>query len=122
MNFKQWLANEMMGSVMSIVSCKDLKNKNFQIQGALSNLKCKKNKKWLQNEALANKKQYDDAMQAAISLNYQGIDPEKATSKEIEDELLKAKRKPPEGVSMPLFIARIKSVAKGNTIKKDFNT
>lgn len=31
---------EMMGSVASIVSCKDLKNRNFQVQGALSNLKC----------------------------------------------------------------------------------
>lgn len=36
---------EMAGSVDSIVSCKDLKNPNFQVQGALSNLGCKiKNK------------------------------------------------------------------------------
>ena len=35
----------MMGSVSSIVSCKDLENKNFQVQGALSNLDCKKQKK-----------------------------------------------------------------------------
>ena len=34
-----------MGSVNSIVSCKDLKNKNFQVQGALSNLNCKKQNK-----------------------------------------------------------------------------
>ena len=34
-----------MGSVSSIVSCKDLENKNFQVQGALSNLDCKKEKK-----------------------------------------------------------------------------
>lgn len=40
--FKQYL--EMMGSVGSIVTCKDLNNPNFQIQGALSNLQCKKNK------------------------------------------------------------------------------
>lgn len=40
--FKQYL--EMMGSVGSIVSCKDLNNPNFQVQGALSNLQCKKNK------------------------------------------------------------------------------
>jgi hypothetical protein len=43
MGFKQWL--EMMGSVGSIVSCKDLRNKDFQIQGALSNLKCPKKEK-----------------------------------------------------------------------------
>ncbi len=35
----------MVGSVSSIVSCKDLENKNFQVQGALSNLDCKKEKK-----------------------------------------------------------------------------
>lgn len=34
-----------MGSVSSIVRCKDLENKNFQVQGALSNLDCKKEKK-----------------------------------------------------------------------------
>lgn len=44
--FKQYL--EIMGSVGSIVSCKDLENPNFQVQGALSNLGCKrKNKKIL---------------------------------------------------------------------------
>lgn len=35
---------EMMGSVGSIVSCKDINNPNFQIQGALSNLRCGKKK------------------------------------------------------------------------------
>lgn len=48
MKFKEWLKNnslqEMMGSVGSIVSCKDLNNKNFQVQGALSNYKCKNKK------------------------------------------------------------------------------
>lgn len=39
-SFNKYL--EMMGSVGSIVSCKDLSNPNFQIQGALSNLKCKR--------------------------------------------------------------------------------
>jgi len=43
MTFKQYL--EMMGSVGSIVSCKDKENQNFQIQGALSNMKCKKKEK-----------------------------------------------------------------------------
>ena len=38
----------MMGSVNSIVSCKDLDHPNFQVQGSLSNLGCKiKNKKIL---------------------------------------------------------------------------
>lgn len=33
------------GAVDSIVSCKDLNNPNFQVQGALSNLNCHKKKK-----------------------------------------------------------------------------
>lgn len=45
LNFKDWLLKEMMGSVGAIVGCKDLNNPNFQIQGALSNLKCKNKKK-----------------------------------------------------------------------------
>lgn len=45
MKFKEWLKNEMMGSVGSIVSCKDLNNPNFQIQGSLSNLGCRKHRK-----------------------------------------------------------------------------
>jgi hypothetical protein len=46
LKFKEWIKiREMMGSVGSIVSCKDLSNKNFQVQGALSNLKCRKRKK-----------------------------------------------------------------------------
>lgn len=49
MEFKNWLTeielNEMMGSVNAIVSCKDLNHPNFQIQGALSNLNCKKKQK-----------------------------------------------------------------------------
>ena len=49
MKFKDWLEqielSEMGGSVNAIVSCKDLNNPNFQVQGALSNLKCKKTKK-----------------------------------------------------------------------------
>lgn len=42
--FIDWLKNinEMMGSVGSIVSCRDLDNPNFQIQGSLSNLNCKR--------------------------------------------------------------------------------
>jgi hypothetical protein len=49
--FADWIKNrkinEMMGSVGSIVSCRDLKNKNFQIQGSLSNMGCKKKEKTL---------------------------------------------------------------------------
>jgi hypothetical protein len=45
MKFKKWIKlKEMMGSVGSIVSCKDLNNPNFQVQGAVSNLKCKNKK------------------------------------------------------------------------------
>lgn len=43
--FRQFI--EMMGAVDSIVSCKDLKNPNFQVQGALSNLGCKRKNKIL---------------------------------------------------------------------------
>ena len=43
--FKQYL--EMMGSVGYIVSCKDLKNPNFQVQGSLSNLGCNRKTKLL---------------------------------------------------------------------------
>lgn len=44
--FREWMKkmDEMMGSVGSVVSCGDLKNKNFQVQGALSDLKCRKKK------------------------------------------------------------------------------
>lgn len=47
--FSDWIKSkkldEMMGSVGLIVSCRDLKNRDFQIQGALSNLKCRKREK-----------------------------------------------------------------------------
>lgn len=47
--FSDWLKNkkldEMMGSVGSIVSCRDLKDNNFQVQGALSDLRCRKKEK-----------------------------------------------------------------------------
>jgi len=35
----------LMGSTDAIVTCKDLKNPNFQISGAMSDLKCGKKKK-----------------------------------------------------------------------------
>lgn len=45
--FRKWISKieEMTGSAGSIVSCGDLKNKDFQIQGALSDLKCRKKEK-----------------------------------------------------------------------------
>jgi len=50
MRFNRWLENrvkmdEMMGSVASIVSCKDLNSKDFQLQGSGSNLGCRRSKK-----------------------------------------------------------------------------
>lgn len=54
----------MMGSVNSIVSCKDLNNKNFIVQGALSNLKCKKKKPLKFKEWM----QYDEFFQGAKNL------------------------------------------------------
>lgn len=58
--FKDWKEKrelmEMMGSVGSIVSCGDVKNKNFQIQGALSNLSCPKKEKTLRMRFNGRKK------------------------------------------------------------------
>lgn len=55
MRFSEWLKlKEMMGSVGAIVTCKDLHNPNFQIQGSLSNLKCRgyKNEKRKRNKKI----------------------------------------------------------------------
>lgn len=41
--FKEWLT-EMAGGY-AIVSCKDLNNPDFQVMGAMSDLKCKNKKK-----------------------------------------------------------------------------
>ena len=73
------------------------------------------------DEALRDKKQYDDAMQAAMALSYKGIDVENASSKEIENALREMGKTAPEGTSMGLFIARIKSAATGNTQPEDFS-
>lgn len=43
MKFQKWLKLKEMASFSSIVSCKDLKNPNFQVQGSLSNLDCGEN-------------------------------------------------------------------------------
>jgi len=40
--FKEWLK---LKEMMTVVSCKDLNNSNFQIAGSLSNLNCKKKQK-----------------------------------------------------------------------------
>lgn len=46
--FKEWMEiREMMGSVGALVSCKDLKNKSFQVQGALSDRKCARKSRML---------------------------------------------------------------------------
>lgn len=71
------------------------------------------------NEALKEKKQYDDAMQAAISLSYRGIDAETASLEEIKNALVSMKKIPNE-TDLNLFIARVKSVAKGHTKPEDF--
>lgn len=41
--FIEWLTE--MAGTDAIVSCKDLKNPNFQIQGAMSDLNCKNKKR-----------------------------------------------------------------------------
>jgi hypothetical protein len=72
------------------------------------------------NESLKEKKQYDDAMQAIMSLKYKGIDAETAPSKEIRKALIDMHKKIPERTDLNLFIARIKSIAKENTKPEDF--
>ena len=42
MKFKEWLKIK---ESYLIVTCKDLKNPNFQVQGALSDLNCKNKRK-----------------------------------------------------------------------------
>lgn len=58
--FKNWIEKrimtEMMGSVGSIVSCGDVNNKNFQVQGALSNLGCTKKEKTMEMKFNRRKK------------------------------------------------------------------
>lgn len=44
MNFKKWLSENMAGT-FALVSCKHKNNPNFQVWGAMSDLKCKNNKK-----------------------------------------------------------------------------
>jgi hypothetical protein len=61
----------------SLVQCRKVGAKNWGK---------KKNESFL-NEALKDKKQYDDAIQAMMALHYKGIDLEKASSKEIENAL-----------------------------------
>lgn len=71
-------------------------------------------------EALSDKSQYSDAANAAMALHYSGLDPAKATSEEIIKALEKMGRKPPEGVGIELFAARIKAVSRENVKPEDF--
>lgn len=71
-------------------------------------------------EALRDEGQYDDAARAATALHYSGVDPATASSQEIIDALGKIGRKPPEGVGIELFAARVKAVARNNVRPEDF--
>ena len=72
------------------------------------------------NEALQHPKQYDDAANAIMGLQYNGVDASSAPSDVIIKTLISMGRSPPEDTSMEIFAARIKSVAKENTRKEDF--
>ena len=67
MKFAKWIEiREMMGSVGSIVSCRDLDNPNFQVQGALSNLGC--GKKWSKrNKILKMKFNKNESVSSKLS-------------------------------------------------------
>lgn len=73
------------------------------------------------NEALKDRKQYDNAMQAIMALHYAGVDAETASREEIKNALEKMGKNSPEDVGMDLFVSRIKSVAKGGTEAGDFS-
>lgn len=87
----------------------------------------KKKKKHMHHESveffenLANKKQYDDAIQAIMALHYAGVDAETASPQEIEKALIEMGKNPPEDTNMNLFVSRIKSIAKGGTESSDFS-
>lgn len=104
----------------ALVRCRKVGAKNW------GNKKKKKKKKHMHHESveffesLANKKQYDDAMQAIMALNYSGVDIEKASVKEIIEALEKIGKMPPENTSLGLFAVQIKSIVKGGTLESDF--
>lgn len=72
------------------------------------------------NESLKDKKQYDDAANATMALYYKGIDASKASTEEIIAGLEKIGKNIPEGVSVQIFAARIKSVARETVQSGDF--
>jgi hypothetical protein len=81
----------------------------------------KKKKKHMLEESLKDSQQYSDAANAVMALHYQGIDPSTSSSEKIIKALVSMGKNPPEGTSMELFAARIKSVAKGTVTPEDFN-
>lgn len=93
----------------SLVRCRKVGAKNWGDS---------KKKKKMISEALKNKKDYDDAAQAAMFLHYNGKNAADMSSHEIMKELHKLNKTPPQGVSDILFAARVRSVAK-ETIKSD---
>jgi len=100
----------------ALVKCRKKGAKNW------GNSKKKKKKMYKEdiNEALKDRKQYDDATKAMMALHYSGFDVENASAKEIEVALEKMGKNPTEGASPGLFAARVKSVAKGTVQPEDF--
>jgi hypothetical protein len=71
-------------------------------------------------EALKNKQNYSDAANAIMSLHYKGLDASKMSTAEIMQALSSMGKSPPEGTSAILFAARVKSVARNQTVAGDF--
>lgn len=129
MNFKEWMnVNEQKDTCYHKVKSRYSVWPSAYGSGAL--VKCRKvgAKNWGNakkesveyNESLKDKKQYDDAIQAAMALEYKGFDVENLTSKEIEDALESLGKSPPEGTSSSLFASRVRAVVKGAVSSDDF--
>lgn len=98
----------------ALVKCRKKGAKNW------GNSKNKK-KKHMIAESLKDKQQYSDAANAVMALYYKGMDASKMSNKEIVEALRSLGKNPPGDVSMEIFAARIRSVAREQTLPSDFN-
>ena len=128
MRFSEWLdVREVKDACYHKVKARFNVFPSAYASGALVQCRKKGAKNWgvkkesaLWSEALRDERQYSDALNAAMALHYSGVDPAEASSQEIVDALGKIGRKPPEDVSVEIFAARIKAVARENVKPEDF--
>ena len=102
-----------------LVQCREKGAKNYGKSGK------KKKKKHMQQESVQidegdGLKQRSDAMNAAMALNYNGLDATSMSSQEIIKALNSMGKPPPEGVSPVLFAVRVKMVAREAANKNEF--